>query len=402
LLAAALYGLLMKRDAVAILLAAWFVAAIGKTFGIQPFMAVWNLVPAIPDTAFQRYAQPSWELACVILAARGVDQAADARGRRLAAAAGGLLAVYAIAAAVWLVREVWLEIMAAASLRYWTIASIVWAAISVIALLAYLDRGRIRAAAILLAVDAAFMCAVPILSNTRSGKIDMPAVEFLRANLGLQRFFTFGPIQANYGAYFGVASINHNYLPVPESWVQHVHKHLDSKWSDFTVFNGDSSRNSPEEFRARLKAYENVGVKYVVTSLHAVSAEELPGVRRVYDDAILKIFELPNPAPYFEALGGGCQVQPLERRKVKVDCREATTLVRRELYFPGWTATVNGVAAPITARDEIFQAVQLPKGASEVRFRYAPPHIGWAWAAMWLGLASLVAPSLLFLRRKHQ
>jgi uncharacterized membrane protein YfhO len=86
---------------------------------------------------------------------------------------------------------------------------------------------------------------------------------------------------------------------------------------------------------------------------------------------------------------------------VKLDCAEPATLIRRELFFPGWTATVNGMAATITARDEICQTVQLPKGVSEVRFRYAPPHINWAWAAMWLGLAGLVAPSLL-LRRKHQ
>jgi len=402
LLTAALYGLLVKRDAVAIVLAAWIVAALGKTFGVQPFVWLWNLVPAIVDTAFQRYAQPSWELACVILAARGLDQAPDASARRRSVAAGALLAVYAIVAAVWLVREVWPSITAAGSLRYWTSASILWAAVGVTGLLAYLDRGRYRAAAILLAVEAAVMCAVPILSNTRSGRIDMQAVAFLRANLGLQRFFTFGPIQANYGAYFGIASINHNYLPVPESWVQHVHNHLDRKWSDFTVFNGDASRNSPEEFRGRLRAYENLGVKYVVTHLHATSAEELPGVARVYDDALLKIFQLPNPAPYFEALDAGCKVQPLERRKVRVECDQPATLVRRELYFPGWTATVNGAAAAISARDEIFQAVQLPKGTSEVRFRYAPPHIGWAWLAMWLGLAALAAASLPLLRRKHQ
>jgi len=87
---------------------------------------------------------------------------------------------------------------------------------------------------------------------------------------------------------------------------------------------------------------------------------------------------------------------------VRVECDQPATLVRRELYFPGWTATVNGAPAAITARDEIFQAVQLPKGTSEVRFRYAPPHIGWAWLAMWLGLAALAAASLPLFRRKHQ
>ena len=402
LLAAALYGFLVKRDAVAILLAAWIVAAVGKTFGVQPFMWLWNLAPAIVDTAFPRYAQPSWELACAILAARGMDHPAGAAARRLAVGAGALLAIVAAVAAFRILREVWPSIAAAGTLRYWSIASVAWALLGACAVLAFLHRGRVRAAAILIAVEAAIMCAVPILSNTRSGRIDTQAVAFLRENLGLHRFFTLGPIQPNYGAYFGIASINHNYLPVPESWVQHVRNRLDRTWTDYTVFNGDPGRNSREEFRANLGAFENLGVKYVVTDLHAVSAEELPGVRRVYDDPLLKIFELPHPAPYFETPGAGCKVQALERRKVKLDCPEAATLVRRELYFPGWTATVNGAAAAITPRDEIFQEVRLPEGASEVRFRYAPPHIGWAWAAMWLGLAALAAPSLLLLRRKHQ
>ena len=401
LLTAALYGFLVKRDAISILLAAWIIAAIGKTFGVQPFMWAWNLAPAITDTAFARYAQPSWELACAILAARGLHEGI-AGPRRLALAAGALLAGVAMIASVWIMHGVWREIAASGGLRYWSVVSIAAAIATATAFLVLVGRGHMRAAAVLLALEAAVMCAVPILSNQRTGRVDKPAIEFLRANLGLQRFFTFGPIEPNYGAYFGIASINHNYLPVPESWVQHVRTRLDRKWTDYTVFNGDPGRNSPEEFRANLRAFENLGVKYVVTDLHSISAEELPGVARVYDDALLKIFQLPNPAPYFEAVDAGCKVQPLERRKVRVECDQPATLVRRELYFPGWTATVNGAPAAITARDEIFQAVQLPKGTSEVRFRYAPPHIGWAWLAMWLGLAALAAASLPLFRRKHQ
>jgi hypothetical protein len=401
LLAASLYGFLVRRDPIGVLLAAWIVITLGKTFGVQPFMGLWNIVPGITDTAFPRYAQPSWELACVLLAARGLDAVAFDGPKRAAASASAALAIVCWVAAIVILASVWRDIAGAGGLRNWTIASMTWALVTVVAVLALVWRGRVRGAAIALALDAALTCAIPIFSNPRNARIDSAAIEFLRANLGLNRFFALNVLQPNYGAYFGIASINHNYLPVPEAWVRHVQKRLDRTWMDFTVFNGDPGRNSVAELRANLRAFENLGVKYVVTPLHSVAVEGLPGVRRVYDDALLKVFELPNPAPYFEALDGGCKVQRQERRRVWLECEREATLVRRELYFPGWTATVNGAAAPITARDEIFQTVRLPTGMSEVRFRYAPPHINWAWAAMWLGLAALVAPSLL-LRRKHQ
>ena len=50
---------------------------------------------------------------------------------------------------------------------------------------------------------------------------------FLRAHLGLSRFYTLGPFSPNYGALFGIAAINSDYLPVPSLWTQLIHDALD-------------------------------------------------------------------------------------------------------------------------------------------------------------------------------
>jgi hypothetical protein len=120
-----------------------------------------------------------------------------------------------------------------------------------------------------------------------------------------------------------------------------------------------------------------------------------------YRSAAMNIYELPAPRPYFEDPQARCAAQPLGRTAVRLSCSAASVLVRRELFFPGWNARVNGVETPISAHDQIFQSVSVPAGVSEVRFRYAPPHIGWAWLACFIGIAALAIPRSL-LSRKHQ
>ena len=61
--------------------------ALGRTFGLEPLITLWNLIPGVSYTAFVRYAPPSWELAFVILAARGLEDLACRRSQRGAIAA---------------------------------------------------------------------------------------------------------------------------------------------------------------------------------------------------------------------------------------------------------------------------------------------------------------------------
>jgi uncharacterized membrane protein YfhO len=84
---------------------------------------------------------------------------------------------------------------------------------------------------------------------------------------------------------------------------------------------------------------------------------------------------------------------------VSADCTRADVLVRRELYFPGWEATLGGRPVDIAEHGQLFQSIALPAGRSQVRFSYAPPHIGWAWLAAAAGLLAFAVPGLRRARR---
>src|SRR5664280_1664583 len=47
-------------------------------------------------------------------------------------------------------------------------------------------------------------------------------------------------------------------------------------------------------------------------------------------------------------------------------------LLLLDTCFPGWSATVNGLKAPILRADYNFRAVWLPAGKSVIRFTYQP------------------------------
>ncbi|MEP7290807.1 MAG: YfhO family protein [Chloroflexota bacterium] len=68
------------------------------------------------------------------------------------------------------------------------------------------------------------------------------------------------------------------------------------------------------------------------------------------------------------------------RISVRVDAPDPAYLVLTDAYYPGWTATVNGLPVPVERADVMFRAVRVPAGQSEVIFEYRPA---------WLPLAPL-------------
>jgi len=96
-------------------------------------------------------------------------------------------------------------------------------------------------------------------------------------------------------------------------------------------------------------------------------------VRRVYVDRRMTIYELANAAPYFETVGGPCQISAVGRETVTTDCASPARLIRRELFFDGWRATIDGRGVPIVPAPPIVQAVDVPSGVARIEFHYAPP-----------------------------
>lgn len=611
-----------------ILLLAWILVAFAKTFGVPPVMELMNPIPLMRQTAFFRYAPPSWELALIILAAFGLDDflTCSPGKRRPFMIVMGLLAI-AIALA-WPQRAFWerpgafvpisflpLGISVACAFGELLAAGLVWKLNE--------ERRRIGLAC-LLVFDAAVMFMVPQASSIRSTYIDLPAIQFLRDHQGLSRFYTLGPIQPNYGAYFELASINHNVEPVPKLWADYVEHNLLPGFSRIdsgeTFWAGAMPEGEGEkDLSLYLANYLNLGVRYVVTragrsplptaflptadtdnqpesggrfitsrlkilygvferyrsladdqatpaverfvaktvlkighlivgdsmlgsrkngeSTEALSAQSvmlqsgqwarvsvlappplsadssissvgtmvdnaglradgglsveicaatvcrsgrkllagsakntflqipldgplpapggvplrltfthqngshpillrlasadsgdaqqfqspsgvipgrslqlafeygtaLSGTRKLYSDSLLDIWELPNPAPYFEVIQGGpCTLSTMRREDVTAECTAPATLMRRELYMPGWRVAVNDKAPAPVHQKGVFQTGSLPSGHNQVRFYFTPPYVEFGWAAMMGGVAGLIWQFILAGRSRQQ
>ena len=547
-------GVIAGRDILRWLLLAWILLALGRMLGIQPATYIWNHIPGAGVSAIYRYIQPSWSFAVVVLVALGFDNLAGSVSRRspLSGAGMAVLIVFGACLVLAVCHQIftngdWKSAFGVPGLRHWMVTSLAWAAVSALVCLALLT-GRFSnwsslTLAVLLMGESAVMFAVPTLSNpSRNETLDRPAIEFLRRNLGLSRFYTLGPIKPNYGAYFGAASINHNYVPNAALWRVWDNEHLagtaDGQYFEGRLlFGGVGFPHQAQELRRKLSAFEWVGVKYVVadsgetpldereagvgdndrlnlpltpgqsisgtlpTNLATVSAVavsldtrgggakgalkvsacsgercvtgaadlhdgdtvDVPlktpltiqdgqlgysfsfegdspsialwtypdlantasqhtasasgpvvgrglkirlsgdsAIKPVYSDAVMNIFELPHPASYFEAVSGACTIAAQSRTEAVANCATPAILLRRELFYPGWAAQVNGADAAITKYGDLFQAITLPPGRSVVSYRYAPPHIVWMWMIFWAAFASLAGSGVLQYRDRRR
>jgi hypothetical protein len=338
--------------------------------------------------AFYRYGFASVELAAIVLAAIGLD--ALARGavsrRRLAVVAAVALAGAGVAA------------VGARALPHhqYLVLSLAWGAAVVVALAAV---PRIWLAALIVAVDALVLFALPQASALRGADVDTAPVAFLQRHLGTSRFFTLGPLQPNYGSYYGIGSLNVNDVPVPKAFATYVHTRLDEV-VDPMVFVGNNGGGRPRsaptparELLRNLPAYRAASVAYVLTP----AGRPLPEDRAftlAFRSASTWIYRLAGAAPYF-ATAPGCTVRATARDLVRLACAHPARLVRRETFLRGWSAQVDGRPARVQRVEGVFQAVDVSAGSHRVTFAYSPPHVWWGAGAFAAGCAWLLAAASL-------
>ncbi len=426
----ALMGVFGRRErALRITLLVWIALAVGRSVGAGPFAALVNKIPLMDSVAVYRYVNASWVMAAIVLSAFAIDDWRGGQRDKVKAilCAAGVLGVLSLGS-IWLALPELRDLMQMTK-RYTVVSiAIEWGAI--LFLLATLlygrdrtatapspaaaanirgARGLIRAAqarpqALLMSLTVMALSIgyyfYPILANPRSVTIDHAAISYLQAHSGYSRFFTLGPFAPNYGSYFGVASINHNDVPVPQVWVDYVQAHLDPYAVPVLFINLPRDPSLPtlaDEVATHITAYEAVGVKYVLASPGQQPFARLPAAQRpalVYRDTVMWIYQLPAPAPLFSAEGNACQVKSVSWTEASASCASATTLIYRSLTDASWHATVNGHAAPITPYDSAFQQIALPAGRSQVTFWYEPPHATLALIAAALAALALVGALL--------
>ncbi|HEV3281059.1 MAG TPA: hypothetical protein VG032_05575 [Acidimicrobiales bacterium] len=461
LIAAGLVGLVGGKPRLLRLgLGGWVVVCLLRTFGFPPVVHVLAVIPGVRLTAFYRYSDPSWELAVVVLAAMGLDDIARGTTPRktlvIGSAITGALALWAGAAA-WPVLSNAVDGSAhrADHAAPYVVGSLVFA-VGALALLIVgglrasgrrtrcvseasvgrqrCDRGdRIRRQGRLLmagvvAAESVFLFGFTYLSAPAPAPLQTASVSWLQAHLGAYRFVTLGPLQPNYGSFFGIAEANVNDIPLPKSWTSYVRGHLDSN-APPGLFTGttrvDPAGPTPaQELEANLPRYEAVGVRYVIELSDGQDLQGSPfpaphsppwpsGPRMVHHDAFADIWELPAAASLFSLepasprspsgrLPSSCTVDGTGWDDAIVRCSRPAVLVRRVQYLPGWSATADGLTSPVrqdrAGPGGLFQAVTVPAGMTRVRFAYDPSD---SWAAvavagvalLWL-LGSLVISRL--------
>ena len=61
-------------------------------------------------------------------------------------------------------------------------------------------------------------------------------------------------------------------------------------------------------------------------------------------------------------------------------------------YFPGWTATIDGVETPLHRADYAFRAIDIPHGTHQVKLEYWPRSFSWGLALSLLSMLALCLP----------
>jgi hypothetical protein len=292
-LATVVLGLFMvRKSGLSVILALWFVFSLAKTFGLPVIFALFDLIPLIRQTAFFRYSPPSWEFCGVVLCAVAINEISQGSlrsFRKFNFVAGLILAlgiaVFSLYPGWTVVRDLYSQNGYAPFL--WLSLAWGFGSIVVVAFCFILARKRPLAAAhsltLLLAIDGIALFSVGSFSGLTSNHLLTDGVRYLQDHIGLDRFYTLGPISPNYGAYYGIASINHNYLPVAQRWVTYIRDHIDP-YADPTRFTGNFARidakdpNQAEVLRENVAQYKEIGVRYVVSPHSENPFERISGL----------------------------------------------------------------------------------------------------------------------------
>lgn len=404
----ALCGIVGQRyRGLRIMLALWIVLTVSLSYGLPGTSVLVWIIPGLKLAAFYRYLPPSWEFGLCVLAALALDDATNELMQRRLKYSYGVVLVFLVAACAIAhsagIRPHGRYVLAAVIFTALLLATL---ALTLIAYRRNADSKRlILALSILLTGESVLYFIAPVMSNPSRGTVDLAGVRFLQANLGMQRFVTLGPVQPNYGSYFGIASINHNDLPIPRAWTDFVTSKLDANAPPI-LFTGSSRADpagpsSQDSLLRNLPNYLAIGTRYVLAPISAPLPEESKalGIKEVATDTNMRIYELSNPRPYFDA--PACSLEAATRGELRANCPQRATLTRLELYMPGWRAFVNGQEATISQVDEIFQQINLPAGSSTVQFVFRPPHIEWAFVAFAIGLLLMLGELGMAVRSKR-
>ena len=386
----------------------WIASCLLKSYGFQPVVELWNLIPAIKNAAFYRYCMPSVYFASTILAAYGIDNILKHNfSRKRLMSAYLVFAAFLIILFVLAIHFYPLMSSVPGHKYFSTVFSIAWAtAISCLiaaAIITVKPKYLYQTIFLLVFIDVWLMFFIPTLS-TNNGKLNPAPINFLKTHLGVSRFYTLGPIQPNYGSYYKISEIDTNDLPTPKLWVNYFMKSLDTNTNPITfVGSFRQNPNGPsafEEFLNNEKNFEYVDTKYLVSSRNQINKEQIQQARLTlsFSNNLIDIYRLPKVGSYYTATSD-CKIlkKSVSLRNISANCSGKGILRRKELYMPGWRASVNGKTVPVKKYNNLFQSINLNKGKNYIKFIFIPPYIFIGWLLFLLSASGL----LFYIFRDH-
>ncbi|MEA1650108.1 hypothetical protein UAJ10_13945 [Nitrospirillum sp. BR 11164] len=253
-------------------LVGWVAIVTGAMYGLPVVNTLVTAIPGVGWAMFFRYFAPSVAFALAVLAGLACQDLTEAAKPTRRQWLGFLTALAFIALASGLAAP----LLALKPYRApWLWGSLAVAAMVLGGMAAILRRptpgtpNRARWLGGLAVAEAVLLLLIPTVFYPSAGVLREDGVGFLRRHLGLQRYYTLGPIQPNYGAYYGIGGINHNNLPLPAAWVDHVVQRLDDNTYPI-AFDGRDRRvatgpSAVDNLRRDPDAYRDMGVRYVVS-----------------------------------------------------------------------------------------------------------------------------------------
>jgi hypothetical protein len=248
---------------------------LARCFGLPYVTAILNAI--IPDLAridAIRFIIPAVELAVFILAGFGLDRWITDGPPRLPTAtalvalliAAGLAAVLPAAHAIL----AWYHASSPALRHLILFGNLLELSAGAAILIALLRRPTRLAASLvlgLIVLDSFIIASVPQLCAPRAYQFHRGGIAYLRAHLGLNRFYSLRPFGPDYPAGDELAALNDNQLPVSRGWSHYITSRLNAE-SDAIMFVGwwtpQGMAGGVAALRRNLANYEASGVKYII------------------------------------------------------------------------------------------------------------------------------------------
>lgn len=317
LLALGTSGLFGRRlRAMRVVLGAWAFVFLGYIYDVPVLHQFVDHLPGLAHIAVYRYVTSSVLFCLCVLAGLFID---DLRRAEPFAAFLRMLPGIAIVLVAFTVG-----FLSTTSGRQWSLKNLpkwYWGSISIfavlvlvliVAMLALLSPRRHQLVKVclgaMLVVEAFGFFEVPILSFPRNVTYDTSVVSYLQDHVGTQRYYTIGPVSPDFGAFYGIHSLDLTDLPVPKNWTNFVHAHLNPCIAPWQFGNGAPMPNCAtpaQEEIAYATYYEQSAVKYFVigykNKLEGLFQPNLHGGATTPDGAATTILRLRPPSFFPDA-----------------------------------------------------------------------------------------------------